>query len=156
MARLWERRQRSLWPIFSWLTSRQKLSISTVQNHKIYCWYLWQRNYFLLYMYLQRNEICQLRNLSLIRPLILNLLKHSRTHTLNPVTLPGPKKASWLITTNSSEETFTENIKKIKLRLRARGYLNNLIDKRSRKSDSLIERWLSKKIPERIKKYYPL
>ena len=34
-----------------------------------------------------------------------------------------------LLRTNSSEETFVENIRIFKLRLRARGYPNNLIDK---------------------------
>ena len=34
-----------------------------------------------------------------------------------------------LLRTNSSQETFVENIRKFKLRLRARGYPNNLIDK---------------------------
>ena len=34
-----------------------------------------------------------------------------------------------LLRTNSSQETFVENIRNFKLRLRARGYPNNLIDK---------------------------
>ena len=48
---------------------------------------------------------------------------------------PGVKKGFFkgeglrLLRTNSSEETFKENIKKFKLRLQARGYLYNLIDK---------------------------
>ena len=35
----------------------------------------------------------------------------------------------YLLRTNSSEETFVENIRLFKLRLRARGYPHNLIDK---------------------------
>ena len=48
---------------------------------------------------------------------------------------PGVKKGfikgegQRLVRTNSSEETFVENIRTFKLRLRARGYPNNLIDK---------------------------
>ena len=63
------------------------------------------------------------------------LLRHSSTRTLNPVTHPESKKGFVkgeglrLLRTNSSEETFVEEIRIFKLRLRARGYPNILIDK---------------------------
>ena len=75
------------------------------------------------------------RNLSLTRVLISSLLRHSSTRILNPVAPPRVKKGFVkgeglrLLRTNSSQETFVENIRIFKLRLRARGYPNNLIDK---------------------------
>ena len=75
------------------------------------------------------------RNLTLTRILISSLLSHSSARILNPVTHPESKKnfvkgeGLRLLRTNSSRETFGENIRIFKLRLRARGYPNNLIDK---------------------------
>ena len=62
-----------------------------------------------------------------------------------------------LLRTNSSQETFVENIRIFKLRLRARGYPNNFIDKTlSDRKKALTERKLSKKTQEYAKKYCPL
>ena len=61
-----------------------------------------------------------------------------------------------LLRTNSSEETFVENIRLFKLRLRARGYPYNLIDKTLSQVKSLTERKLSRIIQECKKKYCPL
>ena len=61
-----------------------------------------------------------------------------------------------LLRTNSSEETFVENIRIFKLRLRARGYPNILIDKTLSEVKFSDRKKLSRIIQECKKKYCPL
>ena len=157
MVRLWGLKQQSPLLTFSWLRLRQQLSISTVQSRcygsdiSMTCFpygTLIERKLTtsLSMQIISDKEIifldtCIYKGARFEKESILDTRTHFKptetfqyTHfkSCHP---PGVKKGFVkgeglrLLRTNSSEETFVENIRLFKLRLRARGYPHNLIDK---------------------------
>ena len=131
MVRLWGLKQQSPLPIFSWLRLRQQLSISTVQSRcygrdiSMTCFPYGTTIKFTADI--SDKEIifldtCIYKGARFEKESILDTRTHFKKGFVKGEGLR-------LLRTNSSEETFVENIRLFKLRLRARGYPHNLIDK---------------------------